>query len=166
MKYFNMMITFVALFFINVNAQMPIDEETGKVEYSDVVNISGATSSQLFDRAKEWFPYDHGTTRKIFFEDKTKGVITGDCAFPIFMSGSTKKVHFTFKLQFKDGRYKYTASDFVAHFGTDNKVTYEDRYLPDKRDVYDDTNDKVNKMLKELAAAMKTAVETDDEDDW
>lgn len=165
MKYFFILIILLSNTLI-FSQTVPIDEETGKVTYSAVVEVSGATKDQLFDRVKEWFPVKEGSPRKIIYESKTEGKITGDCSFPIFIGGTSKTVYYNLEVAFKDGRYKYKTTNFFYEYGINLKSAFEDRFLPDKRDVYDVTNDKMKALFKDLATAANTPVKKKNEDDW
>jgi Domain of unknown function (DUF4468) with TBP-like fold len=50
------LITLIIIFaFIsNAMAQLPIDEETGKVIFTDVVRLEGMTNDEIFEKAKLW----------------------------------------------------------------------------------------------------------------
>ncbi len=107
------------IFSISLFSQIPIDEETGLITYQEVVEEEGS-KQEYFNRAIGWInsfyknPVDVTKTR-----DPQSGIIKGVHRFKIINtdeSGNTSDagvVQYEFVLQFKDGRYRYTLSDFV-----------------------------------------------------
>ncbi len=164
----NILLTLMLSFVFGANISIaqiaPVDETTGKITYTDVVEIEGATASQLFERAKKWFPLEQGSPREIKFADNSKNEIWGECSFPVVMNGASIEVDYTLKIKLKDGRYKYIATSFTADHGSDYQTTFEDRMMPNKREIYDVTNDRMKALFKDLKAAMSTSFETKNED--
>lgn len=100
--------------------QLPVDPDTRLIVYKEVVNQAG-TKEQLFNRAVEWLP-------KQFVNpvDATKvrnpetGLIEIRHRFDVSyeeknVPRATCTIDYTMRLEFKDGRYRYTLSDFLIH---------------------------------------------------
>lgn len=124
----NIRIVFVAFLGIItgiVNAQvtapqLPVDPDTKLIVYKEVVNQVG-TKEQLFNRAVEWLP-------KQFVNpvDATKvrnpetGLIEIRHRFDVSYEAkgvprTSCTIDYTMRLEFKDGRYRYTITDFLIH---------------------------------------------------
>jgi len=124
----NIRIVFVAFLGIItgiVNAQvttpqLPLDPDTKLIVYKEVVNQVG-TKEQLFNRAVEWLP-------KQFVNpvDATKvrnpetGLIEIRHRFDVSYEAkgvprTSCTIDYTMRLEFKDGRYRYTITDFLIH---------------------------------------------------
>ena len=86
------------------------------ISYSDVVNIDSVSKSELFKRGLVWTAEAFRSSNDVIqVKDKEAGMILGKGTFDYpgkdkFYNGV---VRFTFKLQFKDGRYKYDFYDFT-----------------------------------------------------
>ncbi len=123
----------VALFFVAAimmlaaNAQkpselpvpdLPIDERTNLVTYQDVIKQEG-TPQVLYDRAMAWVKkYYKNTSEVIKNADAEKCVINMRSSVRIFSKqkdGTTMAkniVYYNFKLECRDGRYRYTITNF------------------------------------------------------
>ncbi len=123
MKYLSVIFLSVLLVtsFVSVSQQskFPVDEETGLITYKEVVNEEG-TKQDFFNRAVGWInsfyknPVDVTKVR-----DPESGIIKGLHRFKIKNTDKDGNqldagvVQYRFVLEFKDGRYRYTLSEFV-----------------------------------------------------
>ena len=92
---------------------IPVNEKTGNAEYSDVVNMSGATQTQLYDRAMAWindfYPNPSGTIKA---KDSANS-IEGKARFRVKLTDKKGKtigqsnVNYDFKIELKEGKYRY-----------------------------------------------------------
>lgn len=97
---------------------LPIDERTNLVTYQDVVKQE-ATPKVLFDRAMAWAKkYYKNTAEVIKNADAEKGVIEMRSSVRIFSKQKDGTmlpkniVYYNFKLECRDGRYRYTITNF------------------------------------------------------
>ena len=123
MKYLSVIFLSVLLVtsFVSVSQQskFPVDEETGLITYKEVVNEEG-TKQDFFNRAVGWInsfyknPVDVTKVR-----DPESGIIKGLHRFKIKNTDKDGNqldagvVQYRFVLEFKDGRYRYTLTEFV-----------------------------------------------------
>lgn len=101
------------------SGKVPVDPETGQIIYRDVVTETG-TQEEFFNRAIGWInqfypnPVDVTKTR-----DLQTGIIKGLHRFKITDTDAEGNktdagiVQYEFSLEFKEGRYRYTLTDFV-----------------------------------------------------
>lgn len=97
---------------------IPIDPNTGLITFQEVVEESG-TQKELFNRASEWL--HHYFLQPVYVtqvRDAASGVIKGKHQFEIFYYEKDVKkiagiVKYYFKIECKDGRYRYTLDNFV-----------------------------------------------------
>jgi hypothetical protein len=112
------MLTVAAFLPLSLMAQT---DPTGKVSYSEIVEVKGATTATLMDRANTFL-----TLKKI--ENKKVGTtITGVGALNVAYTSIKKGpenglVKFNLKLMIKDGKYKMDMTDF-KHEGIMGKST-------------------------------------------
>lgn len=97
--------------------QFPINPETHKIEYTDLVKVdSTLTSNELFTRAREWIAVTFKSANSVIqMEDKGSGIIIGkgNISIPKTSLQVGSIVSFTIKIQVKNGRYKYWVNDLV-----------------------------------------------------
>lgn len=117
----------LVLFFISLNArsqpgylELPIDSITNKITYTEVVHTdSTLLTADLFTLARIWFAETFRTSGAVIqMEDKQSGVLIGKAEVPILykalgVTHDLQNVLFTLSIYFKDGRYKYEATDFI-----------------------------------------------------
>ncbi len=97
---------------------MPIDEETQLITYQEVIQENG-TAKELYDRALKWAKsFYHNPSEVIRSQDDANFVIKMRCSVRIYShqkdgSKLTKNVvYYNFTLQCREGRYRYTITDF------------------------------------------------------
>jgi hypothetical protein len=110
--------------FFSVAAQtaspgLPIDPETKKITYKDVITQEG-NPGYLYDKAIQWFNYYYLSPASVFsVQDRVNGKVEGIGRLKIF-NGDAKTgsklegniVLYTIKIEFKENRFRYTITDF------------------------------------------------------
>ncbi len=98
---------------------LPIDERTQLVTYQDVVTMEGASADTLYNRAMNWVKSFYKNTNEVIKNaDSTKGVIEMRSNVRIFSKQKDgtmlpkNVVYYNFKLECRDGRYRYTLTNF------------------------------------------------------
>jgi hypothetical protein len=156
---------------------LPVDETTKKVTYQEVVTQDGATPTKLYNQAIEWInsfynnPSDATRVRdpdngrievkhriKVCNVDKN-GNRTAEC----------EVVSYEMSLEFKDGRYRYTITNFnverTSRFPLERWLDKNDPQYTAVCDVYlQHLNEEVNKVIKSMKDGMKPKVIK--EDNW
>jgi hypothetical protein len=117
MKNILLLFMWVALSIVRVLAQtaLPIDAETQKITYTEVVTAGSVKKAELLKRAQTWAttanfaPANHQAAG----EYRCKGKI--NVQYPSIAAGKTDKGTVTFiaTIYGKDGKYKYVITDFT-----------------------------------------------------
>jgi hypothetical protein len=115
MKQLHVLIALVLFGATSTSAQIPTNEETGKAEYKYTGDISGQTSSQLYDRAHKWINKFYKNPNGVMTtQDKENGKIVGRARFKLsrierkgHVNPNAGFVSYEITLQFKDGKYRY-----------------------------------------------------------
>jgi hypothetical protein len=113
----------VVLLSLTANAQnWPIDKETGKITFTEVVTIDSATKNDLYLRAREWFAKTYNDSKEVIqVDDKETGKIIGKAIYRVnvhsFGIHPGGIVNYTILLLVKDGRYKYEITDLYHEGG-------------------------------------------------
>lgn len=94
---------------------IPFDP-TGKILYTEVVQVPGASQAELYARAKLWFADTFKSAKAVVqADDKDAGIIQGtafqDISVVAMGMPSAVKLWYTIKIALKDGRYKYDITD-------------------------------------------------------
>jgi hypothetical protein len=161
----------------NVPDQLvPVDESTGMVIYQEVVSENG-TKSDFFNRAVNWINEAYkNPTSVTTVRDPESGKIEGNYRFKIYknveegidMEWGT--ILYSFKLEFKDGRYRYSFYDFLLK--ADSKYPLE-RWLdpadPDYNETCVEKLQKVDAYMKDLIEDLELKMkpkETKQEVEW
>jgi hypothetical protein len=97
---------------------LPFDSLTHEPNYHGVVAVPGVSAAELYGRAREWvaltFQDAHQVTQ---LEDAGRGVLIGRGYKRVLVNvnslgqGEVRLVGFTFRLDFRDGRYHYELRD-------------------------------------------------------
>ncbi|MFN7967620.1 MAG: DUF4468 domain-containing protein [Acidobacteriota bacterium] len=92
----------------------PTDKATGRFLYQGVVDLNGVTATDLQARARAWVATVYRSGRDVVQLDDTQaGRIIAKGNFTIPWLTETARVHHTLTIEFKDGRYRYTLTDFL-----------------------------------------------------
>jgi len=185
MRSIKFLLTFFAIIFMNIivvkGQELPVDKETGKVIFSDVVELTDKTVTKdiLYNKAKEWFVKAFKSSNDVIqLDDKESGKIIGKGNFSIAttMYLTDSRVDFTMTIMVKDGRYKYIVSDF-------NHVSFKDGYSGGSLDnekpdcgnfnmakkgwkqVKEQTKSTVDNLIADLKTFME-AESVDSDDNW
>jgi hypothetical protein len=105
------------LFLVNVSfgQDLPVDQNTGKITYLEVVDAAGLTSKDIYAVAKKW-----ATDKKfVIKEDKENETLVYTGTTPVEypnVSGNAMdkgKVTFSFSIFAKEGKYRFIVTDLV-----------------------------------------------------
>lgn len=120
--------------------ELPIDEETGFIKFSDVVDEEG-TKDELFKRCVYWLnDFYKDPTRITTIRDVATGKIVGRHQFRVYYyeEDSLKQiggmVKYTFVIEFKDDRYRYTIDELLLKSRTNMPV---EKWLDKDDPAYD-----------------------------
>ncbi|HXH18750.1 MAG TPA: DUF4468 domain-containing protein, partial [Chitinophagales bacterium] len=155
----------------------PIDEKTGKVIYTEVVQVNGVAQKELYARALHWFKtYFPNPASVLKEQDTINGRISAQHGINIFKTlakgerFNSGQVRYSIEVQVKEGRYKYQIDD-IFKLATP-KVYIEawlDESSPDKETQLNyvrqvDTH--IRDVISKLKEAMARPVQTESSDDW
>ncbi len=167
-----------------VDAQIPMDVETGKFIYEEVVQAEGMSKAQLFELAEKWFTNSsHIEGDSLLPKDSDQKSISFIKNFKfnkniIRIMDTTAKNRLTMNLSiyFKEGRFKYKIDNMIYHYyliaNTSQSLftsPLEDvKYLPAKKEkLYTMIDERIRKMITQMKDFMRQKVKTDDEyDNW
>ncbi|MFM9946077.1 MAG: DUF4468 domain-containing protein [Bacteroidia bacterium] len=171
-------LTFITISLFSYSQQtIPVDEETKQALITEVIEVSGATQAELYDRAMVWInKFYPNPTGFIQSKDPATGEIVGKAQFRI--TSTDKKgtesfdgmVGYTIKLNFKDGKFKYEISKInwkqASYYDVSKWMNTKDQYY---KEVYQGYLQQTNTYFDNLKADLKKAVKSPPakkKDDW
>lgn len=139
--------------------QLPIDPDLKLITYKEVVNQTG-TKVQLFNRAAEWLPKQYANPVDVTkVRNPETGLIEIRHRFDVSyeekgVPRTGNSIDYTMRLEFKDGRYRYTITNFLIH---DVSRAPVEKWLNKSDKGYSPAWDS---YLSQLDAAVKKLVES------
>lgn len=154
---------------------VPVDE-SGKITWQDVIQVQGQPKEQLYNKGIEWvntyFPNPSSVTKKRSPED---GLIEGSYSIRLTDDHNGQKVpskivNYTFKLEFREGRFRYTITDFNLKAASRFPL---ERWLDRDGPFYDINNrpyllqirDTMDDMIEKMTAYI-TKPDKPEEEEW
>ena len=158
------------------SVSFPIDDDTKMITYQEVVQAEGA-ANELFFRAVTWMNDYWDNPRGIIEkQDRMNGVLIARPRFDIKkekqegLKIQSGRMAYILKMEFKDGRYRYTISDIkllkTSPFLLERWINPESRYY-DQRDP-----EKMRIIaieIQQVIDSMKKGMQKEEEksdDDW
>ncbi len=154
---------------------LPVNKNSNKIEYSEVVNVEGKPG-ELYTRAIAWinsFFKNASDVTKV--RDESNGIIEGKHRIRLMsmieegVENLFGYVQYEFKLEFKEGRYRYTITNFV--FMEASKQAVEKWLNP--KDPNHTANtvshlEQIDKYVKEMIESMKKGMKPKEviKDEW
>jgi hypothetical protein len=153
----------------------------GKYEFTEVVNVDSANADKLYSRAKIFIvdAFKSGKDVTQLNDDASKTVIGKgiiQISFKSLIGSADKKlVNFKLTIQCKDGRYKYTLTNFVLEMigpNYNDSAPLEDeerikKHMLGKKqtaELFDQLNEKIKALITNLKNTM--AGKTSSTKDW
>lgn len=153
---------------------MPIDSETGKITYVEVVAEKGS-ADELYERAYEWAKkYFVNISSTIKTRNKEAGLLEGNTRFKVYSTDKKGKqidagvISFDFKIEFKQDKYRVVETNFRQADNSGNAVEdwFEDtneKAIPIHQEIFKQIDLEARKMIDSLKEGMKPVVKTSDE---
>ena len=155
---------------------IPIDEDTQRVKFQDVVEEEG-DKYELFKRSIYWLNDTYkDPVRVTSVRDKETGKIVGRHRFRIYywdkdsVKHTAGMIKYTFTLEMKDQRYRYTIDEMVLRSATDIPVvTWLDKDDPAYDPRWDSYLQQISDFVYEWSEGLKEKMKPEPEkveDDW
>jgi hypothetical protein len=154
---------------------LPTDPETKKITYQETVNMDSLTKVQLYERCKHWMTNYYKST-KFDLDDKINKITTSG-SFLItltydFKYKSENNVSYTIAFNLKEGKYRYTITDFRFYKVTAGPKTilpaetaYAKMTTVNKKEFVTQVTAEINKLIEDMKVAIKSG-KMKDQDDW
>ena len=155
-------------------ADLPIKDE--KITFSEVVDIAGKSKSDLFSDGKKFFKTTFKRSTTLKEANETEGKLQGESF--IGFEGIEGKVQYDIIISVKDGRYKYTFTNFIHQNYTKGKCSgshlerEEPKCATGKMSaktwssIKINTKTEVKKLVEKIKASMASATVKETNEDW
>ncbi len=159
--------------------QLPMDEVTHKITYEEVVDASGKTADELYKRTLEWFRMYYKNPGEVIRENDSIGKsVTGKPRFrisnPPDKEGTRSDgglVQYTITVAAKDGRFKYTLTDFnwkgISYYACEK---WYDTALPSHTPAMDEYLRQLETEAHTIVSNLKNSITNEkpgkNKDDW
>lgn len=162
---------------------IPMDDKNEFFTYTQVIDLKGTTSNELYERGKKWFfSYFKNPTEKIRVDDADKKEIEGFIRFPLMVTdkkgveSKVSTIQYSLFIYFKDGRYKYTITKINEMATSYQGIEQWNHTLPAGKNANPADAEKhaqwltnVDKEINTVVSALVTGMEDKGEkksDDW
>ena len=145
---------------------LPIDEKTGEITYSEIKQIDSLTKSELYTKTLEWFAYKFASSKDVIqLKDDVKMKVIGKGSFGINYYTRNPNINFTISVFLKDNRYKIIITDlkYSDNQGEEFLVDNFPKSWAGKKKLYRAVDAQVKLILADFYNYMKTQNE---EEDW
>lgn len=170
-----LLISGLNLFAQDNDTLVPVDPDDKKIRFREVVDENGA-KDELFKRCVYWLNgFYKDPTRITTIRDKPTGKIAGRHQFRIYYNADNAKnvagmIKYTFTIELKDDKYRYTVDNFVLRSSTNMPV---EKWLNKDDPAYDQRWEEYLKQIAEYvngwSSSLKQKMKPENEkkaDDW
>jgi hypothetical protein len=162
MKSVLLLITLISTSILCFGQDFPYNEDE-KIEFEEIIQFNEElTSADIIDRTEKWANSFWTTPNQA---SKTESAVT----YKVSANSKRSALHtyellFNLKVSVKEGKYKYTLSDFeVIEVGL---MTYTLEKRIKKKAVKEFTWTEVQNLITSLKNAIETGIVESEEDDW
>jgi len=144
---------------------LSLPREQGKITYIKVIEVQGSVDD-LHSRAAEWFARYYTSSDNVIQVDEHDKMI-GKALLPVYRKGlHGGNMHYTIKLEFKEGKYRYIITDFyhtnvTGQYGWGSIEKMYDPTSAFNRRTFDgylrQTDETIKALTESLSEAMQSA---------
>jgi hypothetical protein len=161
---------------LSVFAQtLPTDPETKKITYQETLAMDSLSKAQLYERCKNWMTNYYKST-KFDADDKiSKVAMSGYFIVTLsydFKYKSDYNVSYTITFNLKEGKYRYTITDFAVYKVASGPKTIQPAEAAhakmataNKKEFVTQVTAEINKIIEDMKVAIKSG-KMKDQDDW
>ncbi len=140
------------LFSINTFGQNIIkDSISQKYEASEIVKLDSLKAEVIFTRAKEWISLNYKSAKDVIQladKESLKIIVKGNFSSTLFMKEGF--ISHTLVLDFKDGKMRYTYSNFSYYSTGSGSMDFESKNLGFKKSIFKSTEKDIKTSIDSL----------------
>ena len=145
---------------------LPIDDKTGKITYSEIKQIDSLTKGELYSKTLEWFAYKFTSANDVIqLKDDVNMKVIGKGGVGINYYSRNPTISFTVSVFLKDNRYKIIITDlrYFDNQGEDFLINDFPKSWAGKKKLYRTVDVQIKLILADFYNYMKTQ---NKEEDW
>jgi len=162
MKYLFLSIISLFIYSSSFAQDMPIDETSKLITYTEVVKTTG-TADALFEKAHKWFFSYYKNPHNVVKESANHKIVARP-RFKILNPPDKKGIRtmggivmYTFTIVFKEGRYKYTITNIEWKQSSKYPIErWMDKSASSYKEKYSYYLEQVDKEMKKVITLLKT----------
>lgn len=155
--------------------ELPLNESTGHAEYTEVVEVDGATTDKLYKRLEHWYNQYFKNPGSVIEEANAGKNIKGKHFIMIYNEVNGKKnlygkVRYFIDVAVRDGRYKYTVNEIYLY---QVPKIYIEEWLDESKANADvnrgyltQVQTEITALIDDLKATMGKPIPSEAADDW
>jgi len=157
--------TFLAIFLIAASLvgaddgirRPPMDRDSGRYLYQAVVPVEGVAAAELYSRAKAWVAVTYRSANSVLqLDDASSGRLIAKGNYPVFFMLNNAWINHTLTIEVKEGRYRYTLTDFVFDNGAWSAPLEQDKkFVGGRKGLFARVCEAAEASVVSLAEAMK-----------
>jgi hypothetical protein len=140
------------LFSINTFGQSLVkDSVSQKYEASEIIALDSLKADVIFTKAKEWIVLNYKSAKDVIQladKESLKIIAKGNFRSTLFMKEGF--ISHTLVLDFKDGKMRYTYSNFSYYSSGSGNMNFESKSLGFKKSIFKSTEKDIKTSIDEL----------------
>ena len=170
---------FLSIFLIGQSQTIPTNKETGEYEYSSVISIPSVTSDNLYYAGRIWLLTtftSEDNMMQINDPEKKMLISSGNLNLDPRPDMANCSINFKVRLEFKDGKCKYTISNFwhryfqagMAEIRSSLKLIRTNNWdgIPVKQAIQDKIKEEINSKITALLGNLEVALKKTGDKEW
>jgi hypothetical protein len=130
---------------------LKLDSLTNKYQATGVVIVNSATKEILYTKTKEWIALNYKSANDVIqLADKETCKIILKGTFPTTMFMKEGWLEHTLIFDFKDGKFKYSYTNFSYYSSESGKINYESPSLGFKKKIIAATDEDISSSISSL----------------
>ena len=146
---------------------LPIDNKTGRITYTEINKIDSLNKSQLYSKTLEWFAYKFSSSNDVIqLKNEEKGKIIGKGNFGIKYYTRNPNIKFTITVSLKNNKYKIVITDLNYHDNQGEQFSIDNfpKSWAGKKKLYKTVDANIKAILLDFKYFMESP--SKEEDDW
>jgi hypothetical protein len=163
---------------VNAQSSLPIDEDTKLITYTKVVEVTGTSKTDLYNRGFAWANKFYKNPADVIREkDAVAGKMVCKARFKLMnepdksgLQTNAGDVMYTLTIDFKEGKFRYKLTDInwqqLSYYPAEKWMNKNDQKWVPVWDFYlKEVDDNVKKIIADLTKAVSEAPKVK-KDDW
>jgi hypothetical protein len=148
-------VSFLLLSATTFGQNIKLDSLSGKYQSEGIVHVDSLTKENLFTKAQEWIALNYKSGKDVIQladKDNAKIILKGNFTTSMFMKEGY--IGHTLIMEFKDGRFRYTYTDFSYESAGSGKMNFESKNMGFKKKIISKTEQNIVTSIESIKKYM------------